>query len=109
MVRLAASREEYALPLRRPVPSEPSVHARRGTTFHAWVEQHFAAPALIDVLDLDDADDEAPDAELDALKETFLATPWADLVPVAIEISTCRPTCSPPTPRRWWPATISTS
>ncbi|QIK84116.1 ATP-dependent DNA helicase [Sanguibacter sp. HDW7] len=86
MVRMATDRAEYALALRRPVPSAPSVHARRGTTFHAWVEQHFAAPALIDVLDLDDADDEAPDAELDALKETFLATPWADLVPVAIEV-----------------------
>ncbi|WP_102510318.1 ATP-dependent DNA helicase [Sanguibacter massiliensis] len=86
MVRMATDRAEYALALRRPVPSAPSVHARRGTTFHAWVEQHFAAPALIDVLDLDDADDEAPDGELDALKATFLATPWADLVPVAIEV-----------------------
>lgn len=86
MVRMATDRAEYALALRRPVPSAPSVHARRGTTFHAWVEQHFTAPALIDVLDLDDADDEAPDDSLDELKEKFLATPWADLVPVAIEV-----------------------
>ncbi|MGP7960399.1 UvrD-helicase domain-containing protein [Sanguibacter sp. A247] len=86
MVRMATDRAEYALALRRPVPSAPSVHARRGTTFHAWVEQHYAAPSLIDVLDLDDADDEAPDADLDALKQTFLATPWADIVPIAIEV-----------------------
>lgn len=86
MVRLAASREEYALSLRRPVPSEPSVHARRGTTFHAWVEQFYSSPVLMDLDDLTDADDTEPDADLEKLRQTFLATPWASLDPIAVEV-----------------------
>ena len=86
MVRLAASREEYALSLRRPVPSEPSVHARRGTTFHAWVEQFYSSPVLMDLDDLTDADDTEPDTDLEKLRQTFLATPWASLDPIAVEV-----------------------
>ncbi|PJI94750.1 ATP-dependent DNA helicase [Luteimicrobium subarcticum] len=106
LVALAADRDAFALARRRPVPKEPSRHARRGTRFHAWVERYYGEPALLDVEELWSADDllvgpEAPDPEdggpwsgargavvddeLEALRATFLASPWAERVPLAIE------------------------
>ncbi|ANC30985.1 ATP-dependent DNA helicase [Isoptericola dokdonensis] len=88
LVRLARDRDEFARQLRRPVPVEPTVHARRGTLFHAWVEQYFGAASLLDVEDMpgaEDAGDHSGDLALDELKELFLGTPWAALTPVAVE------------------------
>lgn len=86
-VRLAADRAAFALQLRRPVPLEPSEHARRGTAFHSWVEQYYGAPALLDLEELPGADDETAggDGRLDELRETFLASEWADRTPVDVE------------------------
>jgi DNA helicase-2/ATP-dependent DNA helicase PcrA len=88
VVRLAADSGEFARALRRPVPNRPSPQARRGTQFHAWVEGFYGAPALVDVDDLPGADDDsvAVDADEAALRAAFLATPWAALEPVAIEV-----------------------
>lgn len=87
LVRLAADRDAFALQLRRPVPNQPTVHARRGTQLHAWVEQHFTHASLLDVDDLPSAeDDDLPaDADLDKLRETFLRSEWAARTPVAVE------------------------
>lgn len=89
VVQLATDRERYALQLRRPMPSEPAIAARRGTAFHAWVEEHFARAAMVDLLDLPgSADDDAgDDADLPRMKELFLASEWAQQVPEEIEIS----------------------
>ncbi|MBD7980771.1 UvrD-helicase domain-containing protein [Oerskovia merdavium] len=88
LVRLAADRDEYALHLRRPVPAQPTVHARRGTQFHLWAEQYFTSSSLLDVDDLPGADDEdiSPDLDLDALQQTFLASEWAGRTPIAVEV-----------------------
>ncbi|MCU1432948.1 MAG: UvrD/REP helicase [Actinotalea sp.] len=88
LVRLAADREQFALQLRRPVPLAPSVHARRGTAFHAWVESYFGAASLLDVESLPGADDETvtEDAELAALRRVFLTTEWAGRTPIAVEV-----------------------
>ncbi len=86
LVRMAADRDAYALELRRPIPTEPSVHAHRGTLFHLWVEQFYAAPALVDLDDLPGFDDSDQDFDLEALQETFQASTWANLDPVAIEV-----------------------
>ncbi|QJW38549.1 ATP-dependent helicase [Cellulosimicrobium protaetiae] len=88
LVRLAADRDEYALHLRRPVPVEPTVHARRGTRFHLWAERYFTTSSLLDVEDLPGADDEDldPDADLDTLQRTFLASGWAGRTPLAVEV-----------------------
>lgn len=88
LVRLAADRGEYALHLRRPVPAQPTVHARRGTQFHLWAEQYFTSSSLLDVDDLPGADDEdmSPDLDLDALQQTFLASEWAGRTPIAVEV-----------------------
>src|SRR5690625_8048381 len=56
-----------------------------GTEFHAWVEQHFNAPALVDWHLLPGAGDEAEEADLEALRESFLASPWARCQPTALE------------------------
>ncbi|PWD52405.1 DNA helicase [Serinibacter arcticus] len=85
VVALATDPTTFALDRRRPIPSRPSPHTRRGTQFHAWVERHFARAALLDVDDLDLADAVTSDDELVALQEAFLASPWAGREPIAIE------------------------
>jgi DNA helicase-2/ATP-dependent DNA helicase PcrA len=88
MVRLAADRDAFALQLRRPVPSEPTVHARRGTRFHEWVEQFYTSASLVDVEDLPGAEDaDLPsDADLEALRERFLDSEWSRRTPIAVEV-----------------------
>ncbi|MEP6649091.1 MAG: ATP-dependent DNA helicase [Lapillicoccus sp.] len=92
VVQLATDSTRFALSLRRPMPAAPALAARRGTAFHAWVEQHFHRAAMVDVVDLPgSADETAPDeltgAELARMKELFLASEWADRVPEAVEIA----------------------
>ncbi|MDG4833209.1 UvrD-helicase domain-containing protein [Solwaraspora sp. WMMD1047] len=74
--------------LRRPLPARPDPYARRGTAFHAWLEQRFGAGRLLDVDELPGAADEnaAPDDTLAELQERFLASEWADRVPVEVEV-----------------------
>ncbi len=89
LVALAEDPEAFAMQLRRPMPAPPALAARRGTAFHAWVEQHYASAALVDVLELPgsadlDADD---DGDLEAMKANFLASEWADRTPVEIEVA----------------------
>lgn len=88
VVRLASDPQEFALALRRPVPAAPSTVARRGTAFHAWVEQYFGAAALVDVDAMPGADDAsvAQDEELAALRERFLASSWARRTPSHVEV-----------------------
>jgi DNA helicase-2/ATP-dependent DNA helicase PcrA len=74
--------------LRRPMPSRPTPYARRGTAFHAWLEQRYGAVRLLDVDELPGAADAdaAADEELAALQEAFLAGEWADRTPVDVEV-----------------------
>ncbi|MGV1007062.1 MAG: ATP-dependent helicase [Dermatophilaceae bacterium] len=90
LVQLAADPHGFATALRRPMPSAPALAARRGTAFHAWVEQHYASAALVDVTDLPgsaDPDGAAGDEDLPTMKAHFLASPWASCTPVAVEIA----------------------
>ena len=89
VVSLAADPAEFTRELRRPMPSPPAQAARRGTAFHAWIEQHYARAALVDVLELPGAADEDADdgADLEALKDRFLTSEWADRTPEEIEVS----------------------
>jgi DNA helicase-2/ATP-dependent DNA helicase PcrA len=88
LVRLASEPEEFALALRRPVPTAPSTVARRGTAFHAWVERYFGAAALVDVDAMPGADDASvsEDPELAVLRERFLASEWARRAPSHVEV-----------------------
>ena len=52
LVALQRDPDELARRLRRPLPSRPAPLARRGTAFHAWLEQRWSAQALLDVDEL---------------------------------------------------------
>lgn len=102
--RVAASRfkdfvDDFAGAVRsiaRPVPERPYDQTRRGTLFHAWVEQRSGLAGRGASLDdgLWEMDDEevveteasrADAAELDRLIATFLASEWAGLQPIEVE------------------------
>jgi DNA helicase-2/ATP-dependent DNA helicase PcrA len=87
LVALRRDPGELARRLRRPMPAAPAPLARRGTAFHAWLEERFGAARLIDLDELPGSGDAgaAPDAALTALQEAFLAGEWADRQPVDVE------------------------
>ena len=89
LVSFAGDPQAFARDLRRPMPSPPALAARRGTAFHAWVEQHFARAAFVDFLDLPGSADNDPadDEQLPLMKKLFLASEWAGRSPAAIEIA----------------------
>ncbi len=98
VVRLRSDPEGLARDLARPLPRRPVAQARRGTRFHSWVEQVFERRPLLDPEDIPGAEedlfggltfDPVPDAwgdvDLEALKEAFLASPYGNRPPVAVE------------------------
>lgn len=87
VVELAGDPSGFRARLRRPLPSPPVRHARLGTAFHAWVEQHYAAAALVDLDDLSDRQHEhEPEEDLEVLRQHFLDSEWADRSPLAVEV-----------------------
>ncbi|MFY1704232.1 UvrD-helicase domain-containing protein [Micromonospora sp. WMMA1923] len=88
LVALRRDPEALARTLRRPMPSAPNPYARRGTAFHTWLEQRFGADRLLDLDELPGAADAeaAPDEALVELQERFLASEWADRVPIEVEV-----------------------
>jgi DNA helicase-2/ATP-dependent DNA helicase PcrA len=88
LVTLRQDPQALASSLRRPMPTRPDPYARRGTAFHAWLEQHFGGDRLLDLDELPGAadPDAAPDQALGRLREAFLASEWADRVPVDVEV-----------------------
>jgi DNA helicase-2/ATP-dependent DNA helicase PcrA len=92
LVELARDPTALARQLRRPLPFPPNPVARRGTAFHAWLEKRFGSRALLDLDELPGSADAeaAPDADLEALQEKFLASEWAERSPADVEVSfTC--------------------
>ena len=89
VVQLAEDPLAFAVALRRPMPHPPATAARRGTAFHAWVEQHYSQATMLDVFDLPGSADEDPaeDEDLPAMKERFLASEWAHRTPEGIEVA----------------------
>ncbi|GAB3312176.1 ATP-dependent DNA helicase [Geodermatophilus aquaeductus] len=88
LVALRRDPAELARRLRRPMPAAPAPLARRGTAFHAWLEERFGASRLLDLDELPGSGDESapPDSALSALQAAFLASPWADRQPVEVEV-----------------------
>jgi DNA helicase-2/ATP-dependent DNA helicase PcrA len=88
LVVLRRDPQALARSLRRPLPRRPAPYARRGTAFHAWLEQRFGSARLIDIDELPGAadDDAAADDELAALQEAFLTGEWADRTPIEVEV-----------------------
>jgi len=88
LVTLAADPQRLAEELARPLPRPPAPAAARGSAFHAWVETLGGQRALIDRSELASAegDDRHEDDEaLATLRAAFLAGPYGDRVPVAVE------------------------
>jgi DNA helicase-2/ATP-dependent DNA helicase PcrA len=68
------------------MPVAPVAQARRGSRFHRWVEELYAAAPLLEPDDLPGAEDaDISDAELAELQEKFLAAGWGERRPVAVE------------------------
>lgn len=88
LVDLAADPDALAARLRRPLPFPPNPLARRGTAFHAWVEQRFGATRLLDFDELPGAADTGvgTETELTLLQDAFLRSKWADRSPVEVEV-----------------------
>jgi DNA helicase-2/ATP-dependent DNA helicase PcrA len=87
LVALRRDPAELARRLRRPLPSRPAPLARRGTAFHAWLEQRWSAQALLDLDDLPgSADETANDEELDQLQAAFERSEWATRTPAEVEV-----------------------
>ncbi|MEV7908496.1 PD-(D/E)XK nuclease family protein, partial [Streptomyces anulatus] len=89
LVTLASDPKALARQIRRPVPRKPAPLARRGTSFHSWLESRWGQQRLIDELDLpgsSDGVDEAADIQLDELRERFEESEWAGREPLDIEV-----------------------
>ncbi len=87
LLRLQADPDAFARELARPLPRRPAPAAARGTRFHAWVEALFGERPLLDPDELPGASDDgfADNAEMLALQEAFLATPYAARAPHRVE------------------------
>jgi len=87
LVRMRADPEGLATDLVRPMPRRPGPAARRGTRFHAWIEEMFTERPLITTEELaGSAEPELPaDAELDALRAAFERSSYARRRPHRVE------------------------
>ncbi|KHL01667.1 ATP-dependent DNA helicase [Sinomonas humi] len=87
LVALGEDPEAVVRQLRRPVPRRPGMAARRGTAFHAWVEEYFAQSAMLDLEGLDHADEFVDEAyDLQSFVEVFQRSEWAHRSPAFVEV-----------------------
>lgn len=85
---LRADPAAFARRRARPLPYKPNRFARRGTAFHAWLENRFGAAVLLDDDDLFaviDGEGDGQDVAVEKLKEKFAASRWADRTPEFVE------------------------
>ncbi|APT93071.1 DNA helicase II [Corynebacterium phocae] len=85
MVALSTDREEFAKRKRRPVPFKPNSFAKRGTAFHAWVEEFFHGESLLSEDELPGMGEVASAEQLEVLREKFAQSSWAQRTPYAVE------------------------
>ncbi|MBT2549893.1 ATP-dependent DNA helicase [Arthrobacter sp. ISL-65] len=73
--------------LRRPVPREPGMSARKGTAFHAWVEEYFGTAGMLDLGEAPGSDNHIDEAYgLDDMVATFKESRWAHRSPAYVEV-----------------------
>jgi len=85
LMRASADPQGLARDLARPMPRITGEAAARGTAFHEWVAASHEQLALIPDWDLAPDADRTSDAELADLIEGYRRTPYAHLVPAAVE------------------------
>ncbi|MGG5171159.1 ATP-dependent helicase [Pseudarthrobacter sp. J1738] len=72
--------------LRRPIPRQPGMAARKGTAFHLWVEEFFGSAGMLDFEDLAGTNSDPADVyQLEELVETFKRSEWASRIPAFVE------------------------
>ncbi|WP_326644484.1 ATP-dependent helicase [Streptosporangium sp. NBC_01755] len=88
LVTLASDPKALARQIRRPVPRKPAPLARRGTSFHRWLEGRWGQQRLMDEFELPGASDdfEETDAHLDQLRDRFEESEWAGREPLDVEV-----------------------
>ncbi|MFI6500709.1 UvrD-helicase domain-containing protein [Nonomuraea typhae] len=88
LVTLAADAKELARRIRRPVPAKPAPLARRGTSFHRWLETRWDQQRLIDDFELPGLEivEEEADVRLAELQERFEESEWAGRKPLDLEV-----------------------
>ncbi|GAA0950413.1 ATP-dependent DNA helicase [Nonomuraea longicatena] len=88
LVTLATDAKELARRIRRPVPVRPAPLARRGTSFHRWLEGRWDQQRLIDDFELPGLDvaEEEADVRLAELQERFEESEWAERKPYELEV-----------------------
>ncbi|VXB02191.1 DNA helicase UvrD [Arthrobacter sp. 9V] len=73
--------------LRRPVPREPGIFARKGTAFHAWVEEYFGTTGMLDLDEAPGSDSHIDEAYgLDDMVAAFKQSEWAQRAPAFVEV-----------------------
>jgi ATP-dependent DNA helicase UvrD/PcrA len=88
LVSYATDPEAFAEELFRPMPRPPAAAARRGTEFHAWVEQRYGQQSLFDDEELDlfaSSETVAGGQDLAELKDAFLRSEYAERSPYRVE------------------------
>lgn len=85
LVAMRRDRAAFASQLRRPVPQEPTLASARGNALHAWIEERYGRPALLEPDDLL-AHDTVDGQELAALRDAFERSEWAQRQPSDIEV-----------------------
>lgn len=87
LMAMRADEAAFAAERRRPMPLPPKQVTRRGTEFHAWVEEFYGGGGLFDPEELPGAaDDPVGDEELARLKDAFKRSEWASRSIVAQEV-----------------------
>jgi DNA helicase-2/ATP-dependent DNA helicase PcrA len=88
MLVLQRAPADLAAEIARPMPRPPQRAARRGTRFHAWVEARYAQQPLLSPDELPGAGDAAitDDDDLATLQAAFESGPYADRVPLRLEV-----------------------
>ncbi len=87
LVELGEDSDAVLARLRRPVPREPGMSARKGTAFHSWVEEHFGSAGMLDLGETPWADgDVDAGLGLEELQSAFLRSEWAGRIPTHVEI-----------------------
>ena len=87
LVDLGEDAEAVVQRLRRPVPREPGMSARKGTAFHAWVEEYFGTAGMLDLGEAPGSDNHIDEAYgLDDMVATFKDSRWAHRSPAFVEV-----------------------
>ncbi len=87
LVALGDDAEKVTRAMRRPIPRKPGMAARKGTAFHAWIEEYFGTTGQLDLDEAAGADAYVDEAYgLAGMQETFRNSPWAARTPAELEV-----------------------